>query len=110
VLLCITADGHKLPSYITLNRKTVPKNEVLYKQKDRMTADLMEDWVKMSTERDPGALHNPPSMLVLDAFRGHSPEELEIKLKRRNCDLVLMVWPANFSYPMFRLTDHLKII
>jgi hypothetical protein len=28
VLLCIPADGHKLPPYIILNRKTIPKNEM----------------------------------------------------------------------------------
>jgi hypothetical protein len=31
VMLCITADGHKLPPYIILNCKTIPKNEMFPK-------------------------------------------------------------------------------
>jgi hypothetical protein len=30
-MLCIIADGHKLPPYIILNHKTVPKNEMFPK-------------------------------------------------------------------------------
>jgi hypothetical protein len=48
----------------------------------------MEDWVKNIWERCPGALHNPPSMLVLDAFHRHLSEELKVKLERRNCGLL----------------------
>jgi hypothetical protein len=55
-----------------------------------MTVDLMEDWVKNVWERRPGALRNPPSMLVLNAFRGHLSEELKVKLQRKNCDLVVI--------------------
>jgi hypothetical protein len=58
-MVCINADGHKLPSYIILNRKTIAKNKMFHKQKDNITADLMGDWVKTSRERRPGALHNP---------------------------------------------------
>lgn len=56
-----------------------------------MSADLMEDWVKTFRERRPGALRNPPSTLVLDAFRGRLPQELEVKLRRKNFDLVLIL-------------------
>jgi hypothetical protein len=96
VMLCITADGHKLPPYVILNRKTIPKNEMFAKdvivraQKNGwMTVDLVEDWVKNVWERYPGALQNPPSTLVLDAFHGHLPEELKVKLESKNCDLVV---------------------
>jgi hypothetical protein len=41
-------------------------------------------------------------MLVLDAFRGHLPEELEIKLTRKNCDFVLI--PDGMS-SQFQLLD-----
>jgi hypothetical protein len=44
-----------------------------------MTADLMGDSVKDC----PGALCNPPSMLVFCAFRGYVPDELKVKL---TCD------------------------
>jgi hypothetical protein len=46
VLQCITADGYNLPQFVILHRKTIAKNEMFHKEKDRMTADLMEDWVK----------------------------------------------------------------
>jgi hypothetical protein len=84
-MLYTAADGHKLPPYIILNRKMIPKNEIFPKhvivraQKNGwMTVDLMEDWVKNVLKRCPGALHNPPDMLVLDAFRGHLSEELKV--------------------------------
>jgi hypothetical protein len=90
VMLCITADGHKLPPYIILNSKTIPKNEIFPKdvivsaqRNGWMKVDLMEYWVKIVWERRPGALSNPPSMLVLDVFRGHLSDELKFKL---GCD------------------------
>jgi hypothetical protein len=62
VMLCITADGHKLPPYIILNRKAIPKNEMFPKdvtvhaQKNGWTTvDFMEDWEKNVWERRPGA-------------------------------------------------------
>jgi hypothetical protein len=54
-----------------------------------MTADLMENWVKKVWERHPGGLRNPPSMLVLDVFHRHLPEQLKVKWERKKCDLVV---------------------
>jgi hypothetical protein len=44
VMLCITADGHKLPPYIIiLSRKTIPKNEMF--PKDVIVhAQKMDEW------------------------------------------------------------------
>jgi hypothetical protein len=51
----------------------------------------VKDWVRNVWERHPGALRNPPSLLVLDTFRGHLSEELKVKLERKNCDLVVIL-------------------
>jgi hypothetical protein len=60
----------------------------MHKERGYMATDLMEDWMKNVKERRPGDLRNPPSMLVLDAFRGHVSEELKFKPERKNCDLL----------------------
>jgi hypothetical protein len=59
----------------------------MHEEKGYMTSDLTEDWAKTVWEKRPGALRNPPSMLVLDPFCGHVSEELIFKLVRKNCDL-----------------------
>jgi hypothetical protein len=56
-----------------------------------MAVDLMEDWVKNVWERRSGAPRNPPSMLVLDVFRGHLYEEMKVELERKNCNLVVIL-------------------
>lgn len=101
VMLCITADGCKLPPYIILKRKNMPKNEcfpkdviVRVQEKGWMTADLMTDWIRVVWEQRPGALLGGPagtrSMLLLDAFRGHLTPEVKTKLRNINSDLVVI--------------------
>lgn len=97
VMLCVTADGHKLPPYLILNRKLVPKNEnfpkdvIIRAQKNGwMTGEIMEDWAKSVWNKRPGALRNPRNMLVMDAFKGHLTDPLKNKLRRNNCDLVII--------------------
>jgi hypothetical protein len=41
VMLCITVDGHKLPPYIILNGKTMPKNEMFLKNIVRVCVHKM---------------------------------------------------------------------
>jgi hypothetical protein len=43
VMLRITADGHKLPPYIILNSKTIPKDEMFHK--DRKCACTKNRWM-----------------------------------------------------------------
>lgn len=96
VMLCVTADGNKLPPYIILNRKTIPKDKfpedviVRAQPKGWMTSELMEDWVKVVWNRRPSALRKPPNMLVLDAFKGHTTDQIKNLLKRENCELVVI--------------------
>lgn len=97
VMLAVLADGSKLPPYLILKRKLVPKNETFPKdvvvraqEKGWMTSDMMGDWQKVVWERRPGALRNPRSMLVLDAFRGHTTDSVKNRLQQHNCDLVVI--------------------
>lgn len=101
VMLCITADGRKLPPYIILKRKNMPKNEpfpgdviVRVHEKGWMTAELMSDWIEVVWQRRPGAMLGGPSgtrsMLLLDAFRGHLTPEVKRRLQKSNCDLVVI--------------------
>jgi hypothetical protein len=85
VMLAATADGRKLPPFLILKRKTLPKLEsfpkdviVRAQEKGWMTEELMMEWLKLVWSRRPGAFLNQPSMLVLDAFKGHvtySPQD-----------------------------------
>lgn len=101
VMLCVTADGRKLPPYIILKRKNMPKNEtfpsdvvVRVQEKGWMTSDLMLDWIEVVWKQRPGASLGAPegtkSMLVLDAFRGHLTPEVKEELGGCNCDLVVV--------------------
>jgi hypothetical protein len=74
VMLCITANGNKLPPYITLNRKTVPKENfckyiIVWSPKNAcLTMELMEDCLGYVSVCRPGALSMSRSMLAVDAF------------------------------------------
>jgi hypothetical protein len=76
VMLCVTADGQKLPPYIS-STKAIPNDEY-------MPVNLMEDWVKSVWEKCPGVLYNQPHMLAFYIFRGVLSEEL--KVKHHLCD------------------------
>lgn len=94
VMLAITADGRKLPPYVILKRKTVPKEDfpksvvVRAQEKGWMTEELTMDWLKTVWMRRPGALFNQPSMLVLDAFKGHTTEKVKNLIKEMGSDFV----------------------
>lgn len=97
VMLCITADGRKLPPYLILKRKTLPKGEPFPKDvavrcqaQGWMTSELMVDWLKTVWLRRPGALFHLPSMLVLDSFRGHITEEVKDQCRKHDSDLVVI--------------------
>jgi hypothetical protein len=86
VMLCVTADGCKLPPYLIFKRKTVPKREIFPKdviicanEKGWMTESMMLDWVPMVWGRRPGACRKERSMLVLDAFKGHITEAVKAR-------------------------------
>lgn len=96
VMLSATADGNKLPPYVILNRKTVPKETfcdgviVRAQQNAWMTSELMQDWLGCVWERRPGGLLKRDSMLVMDAFRGHLSDNIKTRLANGKCDLVVI--------------------
>ncbi|KFM76211.1 Pogo transposable element with KRAB, partial [Stegodyphus mimosarum] len=68
------ADGTKLPLYVILNYKTLPKGAlslgiiVRAQESGWMVASHFEDWMKSVWDRHPSALLKLPSMLVLGSF------------------------------------------
>ena len=96
VMLACLADGTKLPPYVILKRKTMPKETmpagiiVRAQEKGWMDTDLVVDWLKVVWGRRRGALHKKRNMLVLDAFRRHSTEPVKTQLRKMNGDLVIV--------------------
>jgi hypothetical protein len=96
VMLCITTNGNKLPPYVILNRKTLPKENVcnyviVWAQKNAwMTSELMEVGLGCVWERRPGALPKPWIMLAMDAFCGHLSYRIRNRLRNKNTDLVVI--------------------
>ena len=97
MMLCITADGHKLPPFVIFKRKTIPKKEkfsnddiVRVQEKGWMTTDLMIDWINLVWSRWPDFSRQSSSMLVLDAFKGHLTNPVKTLLKAVKSDLVVI--------------------
>ena len=97
VMLAATADGRKIPPLLILKRKTLPKSEAFPKdvivraqEKGWMTEGLMLEWLKIVWGRRPRAYLNQPSMLVLDAFKGHLTDSVENQLCKMNTELVII--------------------
>jgi hypothetical protein len=95
VILCITADGRKLPPYIILKTKTLPKVNVKgviiqAQESGWMDQALVLDWINCVWQKHPGALLNLHSMLLLDSFCGHTTQEVKKILKSRNTYQVII--------------------
>ena len=97
IMLAATADGRKLPPLLILKRKTLPKSEAFPKdvvgraqEKEWMTEELMLEWLKTVWGRRPRAFLNQPSMLVLDAFKGHLYDSVKNQLCKMKTELVVI--------------------
>lgn len=96
VMLCVLADGRKLPPYVILRRKSMPKEKlptgVIFRcqEKGWMTNELMVDWVKTIWNRRPGVLLKKRGMLVLDSFKGHLTADVKEEITKNNTDLVVI--------------------
>jgi hypothetical protein len=98
VMLVATADGRKLPPLLILKRKTLPKSKAFSKdvivraqEKGWMTEELMLEWLKTVWNPRPGAFLNQPSMLVLDAFKGHLTDSVKDQLRKVKTELVVIL-------------------
>jgi len=59
-------------------------------EKGWMTAELMLEWLKLFLwSCKPGAFLNQPSMLVLDAFKGHVTDSVKDQLCKMKTELVI---------------------
>ena len=82
MLTCL-ADGSKLPPYVILKRKTLPKDPmpagiiVRAQEKGGMEMGLVVDWLKVVWGARYGGLRKRRSMLVQDAFCGHLTEAVK---------------------------------
>jgi hypothetical protein len=97
VMLGVLAKGHKLPPYVFLRRKTMPKEKLpaglvfQCPEKGWMTNELMMDWVKVIWKRRPGTLLNKCGMLVLDSFKGHLTQQVNKEMRKANTDLIVIL-------------------
>lgn len=96
VMLGCMADGTKLPPYVVFKRKTMPKDKfpsgviVRVQEQGWFNDSIMDDWLKTVWMKRDGGLRKQRSMLVLDAFRCHTTDNVKSKLKRHNTDLVII--------------------
>jgi hypothetical protein len=96
VMLGVLADGRKLPPYVILRRKTMPKEKLpagpvfRCQEKDWMTNELMIDWVKVVWKRRPGTLFNKRGILILYSFKGHLTQQVKEEMRKANTDLVVI--------------------
>lgn len=90
VMLTCLADGTKLPPYVILKRKTLPKDPMPAGIKGWMESRPVVDWLKVVWARRPGGLGRRRNMLVLDAFRGHATDKVKKQVKELNGDLVII--------------------
>lgn len=96
VMLCCTADGHKLPPFIVFKRKTMPKETfppkviVRVNEKGFFTEETVLEWFRLVWLRRPGGLLKPKSLLVLDSFRGHITERVKRAVANAQCELAVI--------------------
>jgi hypothetical protein len=96
VMLACTADGGKLPPYVVFKRKTMPKGvkwpkgvEVRVQEKGWMDTNLVRDWIKTVWGRRPGGVSRR-SLLVLDAFRAHTSDDVKSMLTDYKTNLAVI--------------------
>jgi hypothetical protein len=82
---------------LILKRKTLPKSQAFPKdvivraqEKGWMTEELMLEWLKIVWSHRPGAFLSQPSMLVLDAFKGHVTDSVKDQLCKMKTELVVI--------------------
>jgi DDE superfamily endonuclease/Tc5 transposase DNA-binding domain/Brinker DNA-binding domain len=82
-ILCVTADGKKLPPMVIFKRKTIPKEKfpsgiyVEANEKGWANEDIIKKWIDRIWKLRPSCFMNPPSMLILDSCRAHLTESVK---------------------------------
>jgi hypothetical protein len=83
VVLCITADGLKLPPMVIFKRKTDPKGcnskDIIISTNDKgwMNSKVMKFWLGNVWQKRKMNFLNPKSLLMLDSCRAHTTPEIK---------------------------------
>jgi hypothetical protein len=97
LMLVLLADGSKLPPYMTLNRKNMPKEQLprgiiaRCQPKGSMTNELTKDRLLVVRNGRPRTLLRKQGMLVLNAFTGHLTPEIKATIPGGSIDTDLVV-------------------
>jgi hypothetical protein len=90
VVLCVTADGGKLPPFVIFKRKTMPKGEfpkgvvVSANPKGWMTEEIFSSWLQKVWQKRKGSFFNPKSLLIFDSAKSHLTEEVKKQVKNHS--------------------------
>lgn len=96
VTLAVLADGMKLPPYVVLKHKTMPKEQlptgiiVRCQNQGWMSTGLMKDWLNIIWNRRPGVLVFKGRMLVLGAFKGYLTPAMKNIVEEINAALTVV--------------------
>ena len=91
-MLTCTTDGDKLPTYVMLKGKAMPKDKfpagitVRAQQKWWIDKGLVQDWVHtvLSSRPDGGLSRRWSILVILDAFRCHKTDNTKVLLRQTN--------------------------
>uniref|UniRef100_A0A671XB87 HTH CENPB-type domain-containing protein n=1 Tax=Sparus aurata TaxID=8175 RepID=A0A671XB87_SPAAU len=114
VMLTCLADGTKLPPYMILKQKILPRDPITTgiivraQEKGWMESRLVVDWLKVVWVRRPGGLRRRRYMLVLDAFHGHVTDEVKKQVKELNGDLVIIPGGMTAAENFLQVLDVVK--
>jgi hypothetical protein len=90
LILCVTAEGNKLPPMVIFKRKTIPKEEfprgiVVYaNEKGWNNTEMMTEWLDKVWRRRPGGFFKTKSLLILDSATCHKTDEVKNAIKKHS--------------------------
>jgi hypothetical protein len=87
-MLCITADGGKLPPLVIFKRKTFPRKEIFptgiivkVNPKGWVDSNIMLEWIDEVWRRRPHSFFTSASLLIVDSAKAHLTEEVKTKFR-----------------------------
>lgn len=96
VVLCVTADGEKLPPYIIFKRKTLPKGtfpkSVVVSANEKATMNSAETqlWADKIWNKRKNSFFIRKSLLMIDAAPGHRTDDVKDKFKKTGTALAMI--------------------
>ena len=96
-MLAISADGEKLPPYVILKRKLLPKNlkipgKMLLRAQNKgwMEESLVLDWLKKVWGFRPGGLRKENNISVWDSYKAHLTAAVKKEMQNLKTDVVVI--------------------